>query len=44
MEETIEALDETLCEAFTSKQDPGGSYTGTSVCGNSAPEQDADDL
>ena len=44
MDETIETLDETLCEAFTSTQDPGGSYTGTSLEGDPEPEQDADDL
>jgi len=44
MEETFETIDETLTEAFTSPQDPGGSYTGNPTEGDPYPEQDADDL
>ena len=31
-------------KAFKSKEDPLGSYTGTSLIGDEAPVQDADDL
>ena len=45
MEESLETLDETLCEAFVSPADPSGSYTGTAATeDDNAPEQDVDDL
>ena len=44
MDDFSETLDETLTEAFTSPQDPLGSYTGTATEGDPYPEQDADDL